>query len=76
MIVTETIKDSLIAELEDLRRRVTRLENAEAERKHVERLTAAAYGLPTGLPVRKDHNKTRHWNKQGLPPKQRPRPKH
>ncbi len=55
MIVTETIKDSLIAELEDLRRRVTRLENSEAEREHVERLTAAAYGLPTGLAVWKDH---------------------
>ncbi len=56
MIVTETIKDSLIAELEDLRRRVTRLENSEAESKHVEQLTAAAYGLPTGLAAWKDHS--------------------
>ncbi len=56
MTMTETIKDSLIAELEDLRRRVIRLENSEAESKNVERLTAAAYGLPTGLAVWKDHN--------------------
>ena len=56
MTMTETIKDSLIAELEDLRRRVIRLENSEAESKHVERLTAAAYGLPTDLAIRKDHS--------------------
>ncbi len=56
MTMTETIKDSLITELEDLRRRVARLENSEAESQHVERLTAAAYGLPTGLAVRKDHS--------------------
>ncbi len=53
MTMAETKIEDLIAELGDLHRRVTELENLEAEAKHLEQLTAAAYGLPTDLTGRK-----------------------
>lgn len=40
--------ERLTEELEAIHNRLLELEKSEAERSHVERLTAAAYGLPVG----------------------------